>query len=234
MDTKSVQALAFDLDGTLVDSILDLANAANAMREGLGLSPLSQERIEGFVGDGMSTLVHRAICDDFEQMAEEAQWQQGFTLFVQHYYAHLADNTRPYAGVIDGLKLLKQQNFPLVLITNKAERFATELLKRLDMADYFCLVLGGDSLPEKKPLPTPLIHACEVLNITPAELLMIGDSKNDMLAAKAAGAMAVAVDYGYADIAVLNQDAATKPDLIIHAITDLHDKGWLSKDIVND
>ncbi len=234
MTPKSVQALAFDLDGTLVDSIQDLANAANAMRENLGLTALPQTTLESYVGDGMSTLVHRALTEDMNQEADADLWQKGFTAFAQHYFQHIADYTRPYDGVIDGLKLLKQQSFPLVVITNKSERFAIELLKKLDLLDYFSLVLGGDSLPEKKPLPTPLIHACEVLNIQANELIMIGDSKNDILAAKAAGAIAVGVNYGYANMVILGKNPETKPDLIISSITDLHDGGWLKQDIIND
>ncbi len=234
MTEKNVQAIAFDLDGTLVDSIVDLAQAANAMRADLGLELLNEDTIESYVGDGMGTLVHRSLTNEMQGIAEDALWQQGFTLFVQHYFAHIADNTRPYPGVIDGLKLLKKQSFPLVVITNKNERFAIELLKRLDLLDYFSIVIGGDTLPERKPSAAPLIHACEVLNIKPDELIMVGDSKNDILAAKAAGATAVGVNYGYANMNDLSQNKATAPDIRVNLITDLHDQGWLKKEILND
>lgn len=217
-----VKAFAFDLDGTLVDSIKDLAMAANAMRAALGLDELPMEMLQSFVGDGMATLVHRALVGARDSLADDDLWQRGFALFARHYYEHIADYSAPYRGVADGIPLLKSLGFPVVVITNKSERFAVKLLADLGLADEFSLILGGDSLPEKKPSAQPLRHVCEVLNIEAAELAMVGDSHNDILAAKAAGSVAIGVDYGYENMDDLALDAATRPDAVIHTLTELY------------
>ncbi|QEL55147.1 phosphoglycolate phosphatase [Chromobacterium paludis] len=217
MNLKSIQAVAFDLDGTLVDSIPDLANAANAMRAHLGLPPLEPERIKSHVGDGIASLVHRAITDERHAEADGHIWERGYRFFVQHYREHLADQTTVYAGVRDGLALLRALKRPLVVITNKSERLAVPLLEQLELRDPFSLILGGDTLPEKKPSALPLLHACQVLGIQPNELAMVGDSPNDVSAARAAGSLAIAVDYGYADASALGAD------LTVGSIAELYD-----------
>lgn len=214
---NAIKAFAFDLDGTLVDSVADLAASANAMREQLNMPPLDEERIKSHVGDGIASLVHRALTDSREQQADEALWTKGFSLFVTHYYEHLTDYTKPYPHVETTLALLKTLGFPLVVITNKNERFATKILEKLNLLDYFSLVIGGDTLPEKKPSILPLIHTCEVLNIESEELAMIGDSKNDIFAAKNAGSLAIGANYGYEDI------TEYEPDIVIEQFFELYD-----------
>ncbi len=218
-----VQAVAFDLDGTLCDSVADLAAAANAMREQLGLSALPEKTIESYVGDGIANLVHRVLTNSRDDQAEAGQWEQGFTLFVRHYHDHIADHTRPYPETEAGLGLLKSLGIPLVVITNKSERLAVKLLRDLNLADYFSLILGGDSLAEKKPSPLPLLHAAEVLGINPANMLMVGDSHNDILAAKAAGCLSVGVTFGYGDMQELVHNPATKPDWLIGSLPEIYD-----------
>ncbi len=217
MDLTRIKAIAFDLDGTLVDSLPDLAAAANAMREHLDLPPLAAERIMSHVGDGIASLVHRAITDDRDGTAHEELWSEGFSYFVRYYHEHLTVHTTVYPGVITGLELLKVMKLPLVVITNKSVRLAVPLLRELGLSDDFCLVLGGDSLPEKKPSAHPLHHTCMTLGIAPEELLMVGDSINDVLAARAAGAPVVAVSYGYADPASLDAD------VVIDSLVELYE-----------
>jgi len=207
MTLSHIRAVAFDLDGTLADTIPDLAAAANAMRLHFDLAPLLAERIQSHVGDGIASLVHRALTDERDGQAPIETWQAGFAFFVKYYHEHLCDYSRLYLGVEAGLDLLRARQLPLVVITNKSERFAVPLLQQLGLADRFSLILGGDSLPEKKPSALPLLHACEVLGIKPNELAMVGDSANDVLAARAAGSVAVAVSYGYGDAAKLQADA---------------------------
>ena len=129
----------------------------------------------------------------------------------------------PYPETEAGLALLKSLGIPLVVITNKNEILAAELLKQLGLADYFSLILGGDSLPEKKPSPLPLQHAAEVLGIDPANMIMVGDSRNDIIAAKAAGCLSVGVTFGYGDMTLLSQDKATKPDWIIGSLPEIYE-----------
>lgn len=222
LQLDSIQAFAFDLDGTLVDSIKDLAVSANYMRESLGLEQLPIDTLKSFVGDGMGRLVHRALTNHHDDLADDALWQQGFAVFAQYYHQHIADYSSPYSGVIEGVQLLKSLGYPVVVITNKSERFALKLLQDLGMLDDFSLVIGGDSLNEKKPSALPLQHVCEVLNITPTQLAMVGDSHNDIEAAKAAGSYAIGVDYGYEDMNTLAINDATRPDAVIHSIVELY------------
>ena len=220
---EHVQAAAFDLDGTLCDSLPDLAAAANAMRASLDLPPLPQPTVESYVGDGIAVLVHRALTGNVDGRAEEELWAQGFTLFVQYYAEHIADRTRAYPETEAGLGLLKSLGIPLAVITNKNEVLAVKLLEALGLSDYFSLVLGGDSLPEKKPLPAPLLHAAEVLGIPVENMIMVGDSRNDILAAKAAGCPSIGVTFGYGDMAELSKHEATRPDWTIGSLPEIYE-----------
>ena len=217
-----IQAVAFDLDGTLCDSIPDLAAAANAMRQTLGMAALPDAAVQSYVGDGIGVLVHRALTDNLQGTAPEAQWQQGYTAFVRHYAEHIADRTRAYPETEAGLGLLQSLRIPLAVITNKNEILAVKLLKALKLDGYFSIVTGGDTLPEKKPSPEPLRHVAQVLGVNVANIIMVGDSKNDIISAKAAGSIAVGVTFGYGDMAQLSQDPATTPDWTINALPDIY------------
>lgn len=217
-----VQAAAFDLDGTLCDSAADLAAAANAARAHLNLPPLPEAVVRSYVGDGIARLVHRVLTDSREEDAPAEQWEKAFVFFVHYYRGHLSVFTRTYPETEAGLGLLKSLGIPLAVVTNKNEVLAVELLQQLGLADYFSLILGGDSLPEKKPSPLPLLHAAEVLGVPPANMLMVGDSANDVLAAKAAGCPSVGVTFGYGDMAALSQNSATRPDWLIGSLAEIY------------
>lgn len=206
MKFDNIKAIAFDLDGTLVDTLPDLIAAANAMRAEQGLAPLPAERVREHVGDGIASLVHRALTDARDGRATDEQWQQAFRFFVGYYREHLTDHSQIYPGVLTALGLLRALKLPLAVVTNKSERLAEPLLRELKMADDFALLIGGDTLPEKKPSALPLAHTCELLGVKPADLLMVGDSANDVAAARAAGCPVVLVGYGYGDAAALDAD----------------------------
>lgn len=208
MNLQHIKAIAFDLDGTLVDSLPDLIAAANAMRQHLDLPPLHADRIRAHVGDGIASLVHRSITDDRDGEAEPEVWEQGFRFFVQYYHQHLTDLTTVYPGVTTAIGLLKALNLPLAVISNKSARLVLPLLQQLGLADDFALILGGDSLPEKKPSALPLLHTCQVLDIKPENLLMVGDSSNDVAAARSAASPVAVVSYGYGEAASLKADIA--------------------------
>ena len=209
MPSYPLHAVAFDLDGTLVDSLADLAAAANAMRQQRGLSPLSAARVQSFVGDGAPVLVARTLADDPAAQVEETAAQiKGRAAFAAAYAQGLATHTRAYAGVAEALLTLSAQGWPLAVITNKPIGFTQPLLQQLGLASFFSVVLGGDSLPTKKPSPAPLAEVCRRWGIAPAALLMVGDSHNDILAARAHGSPVVAVSYGYgSDASQLGADA---------------------------
>lgn len=220
---QSIQAVAFDLDGTLVDSIGDLAASANAMRCALNMPPLSQDVLLSFVGDGMARLVHRALTNNHEELAEQSLWEKGFELYVRHYAEHSTDNTRLYKHVADTLALLKTLNLPLAVITNKSQIFAQPILEKLGVAKEFSIIIGGDTLPEKKPSALPILHVCELLRIEPINMLMVGDSINDILAARNAKSKVVGVSFGYGNMEKLSNNPETRPDAVIQDFGQLYD-----------
>lgn len=221
--SQTIQAVAFDLDGTLCDSVPDLAASANAMRAALGLEPLPQETVQSYVGDGVGVLVHRAITADHHGKAEQSLWERGFNEFVRHYHLNIAVSTRTYPQTEAGLDLLKSLGLPLAVVTNKSEKLAVKLLQDLGLRDYFSMVIGGDTLPERKPAAEPLLHVADVLGVQPENLLMVGDSHNDILCAKAARCPVVLVSFGYGDVGELSQNPDTKPDGVIAALPEIYE-----------
>ena len=204
-----VKAVVVDLDGTMLDTIGDLANAANATRIELGFAPLDPEFIKTFVGKGIVNLVSRTLTDGRGGL-EQAALDQGVAVFERHYALCLAETTRAYPGVEQGLRALREMGLRLGCITNKAARFTHPLLEQTGLADYFEIVLAGDTLARKKPDPLPLLHAAEFFKVQPHELLLIGDSVNDVQAAHAAGCPVFVVPYGYnegQDIRTQNYEA---------------------------
>ncbi|MBD1387941.1 phosphoglycolate phosphatase [Neiella sp. HB171785] len=194
MKVEQIKGIAFDLDGTLLDSAPDLAAAVNAMLTGLGAEPVAEIQVRHWVGNGMPVLVQRAMR---HIGADESQFDHAFSLFAQAYADDPTSRSTLYPGVAEALAQLHQQDIPMAVITNKAQRFLPAILSGFDIAPYFSQVLGGDTLAEKKPHPMPLLHVCQQWQIEPQQLLMVGDSKNDIEAGKAAGCMTLGLTYGY-------------------------------------
>lgn len=195
-----IAAIALDLDGTLVDSVPDLAAAANRIRHLQALPPLDDARMRSFVGDGVSALLKRALTDSMTQEPEPAAFQRALQAFHRDYAEHLADATQVYPGVRPALDGLTERGIRLAVVTNKPERHARALLQALNLSPYFVEVLGGDSLPERKPAPEPLWEAARRLKVRPEQLLMIGDSDKDFFSAEAAGCPCGLVTYGYGPV----------------------------------
>lgn len=197
--SKNIQCILFDLDGTLVDSAPDLANAVNATLSALGRPTFSQNSIRNWVGNGAKTLIERALCGQAEisDKLDPALARDALSVFLEHYKTHLCIDSVLYPGVKDTLEQLSQKGFVLGLVTNKPAAFISPLLEGLNIAEYFSCQIGGDSLANKKPHPEPLTTAIAQLNQTIENTLMVGDSRNDILAAQAAGVKSVAVTYGY-------------------------------------
>jgi phosphoglycolate phosphatase len=193
-------AIALDLDGTLLDTIHDLAEAVNVLLAEMGHAPLPKDTIRALVGKGMANLVRRALAlarnvpvaaiDDATRDAALARYQA-------HYEAILGRGTLPFPGMVEGLDALRAMGFPLAVVTNKASRFVQPHLVHAGIAHHFALVIGGDTLATRKPDPGPLLHVAEAFGIAPARLLMVGDSINDVAAARAAGCPVLVLPYGY-------------------------------------
>lgn len=204
------QAILFDLDGTLVDSVPDLAFSVNIMLQELDRTPVEEGIVRHWVGNGAERLVKRALTGEMEAEPGAVLFEKAYPLFLEAYADHVMVDSRLFPGVESGLQALQQAGFPMGCITNKPERFTTPLLKGLGIDHYFSIQVSGDTLPVKKPDPRPLRYAAEFFKVPAERMLMVGDSRNDVQAARAAGSQIVCVPYGYnhgEDITVENPDA---------------------------
>lgn len=199
MQLTDKKLLIFDLDGTLINSALDLALAVNYMLEQLHRETFSEDVIHGWVGNGALTLVKRALLGkrELDDSLDDVYVQEALKIFLDYYENNLCNATIPYPHVIETLYTLKHKGYTLAIVTNKPFKFVDPILKALQMDGLFSQILGGDSLDEKKPHPMPLVNVCKTLNVTIDASVMIGDSKNDILAANACGMDSVGVTYGY-------------------------------------
>lgn len=184
--------LIFDLDGTLIDSVNDLAMAVDTMLERLNTPKAGVASVRTWVGNGSLALVEQAL----KFAKSSADLSTAHTLFLQSY-ANCQDSTKAYDGVTDGLKTLNQHGYTLALCTNKPAKFLPAILAKFGWSDTFACVVAGDSLPVKKPDPAPLLYICRQLGYTPKQAIMIGDSKNDIQAGKNANITTFALSYGY-------------------------------------
>lgn len=207
-------AVLFDLDGTLVDSVPDLAAAANRLLAELGRPPLERAEIARMVGDGVAKLVERALAASGAGSIALAPAVRRFTAL---YEASATALTRPYAGVEAVLERLAEAGARLALCTNKPKAATHAVLEGLGLARFFPVVLGGDSLPLRKPDPAPLLAALEKLGVAPRAAAMVGDHRNDMLAAQRAGVAAIFARYGYG-LATLGD---LKPDAVLESLKEL-------------
>lgn len=193
-----IRALCFDLDGTLLDTIPDLAAAANAMMVDLGMSPLPESQVATFVGKGADRLIERMLAAGGQPAAQDSP---AFAAARERFHANYArcngQAARLYPGVKAGVQSLHQQGLPLACVTNKPSAYIQPLLTQFGLAPYFAFSIGGDTLPVRKPHPGQLLEACRRWQLSPAQVLMVGDSLNDAEAARAAGMPVVMLPYGY-------------------------------------
>ena len=214
------KVIIFDLDGTLINSAPDLALALNHMLKTVNRAEFSEDIIDGWVGNGASTLVKRALSGQTQidnnldtQLCEDA-----LKIFLAFYAKNLCVDTHAYPDVLNTLQRLQKEGYILALVTNKPFAFVEPILKGLGLTDLFEVVLGGDSLKERKPSPMPLEYVCNELKVTHKECVMVGDSKNDILAATAAHMHSIGVSYGYN----YGESIDTyKPDVIIDNFKDI-------------
>ncbi len=194
------KAIFFDLDGTLIDSVPDLALAVNEMLQTLHRETFSEETIRFWVGNGAQILVKRALLgkrDVENSPIDKSFFEKALQIFLNAYGNNICKTTTLYPNVRETLQALQTKGYRLAIITNKPLQFVAPILKELKLNDLFEAYLGGDSLSLKKPDPLPLQHMCKEMQITIEEALMVGDSKNDIQAANACGMQSIGVTYGY-------------------------------------
>jgi len=220
--SNNIKLIAFDLDGTLLDSVPDLAVAADQAVQALGYPGVSEEKVRDYVGNGADVLVGRALSQSMtidpelssELLVKARELFDDFYDKSGHKLSHL------YPAVKETLSELQQAGFTLALVTNKPSKFVPEILEQHGIDKFFVDVLGGDAFPEKKPNPVALNWLMEKHNCQPQEMLMVGDSKNDILAAKNAGCYSFGLTYGYNHGEPIS---ASKPDFVADIIADLVD-----------
>ncbi len=193
-----VKLIMFDLDGTLIDSSIDITNAINYAIEPYGVKPVTVEETINLVGEGITRLMEKIL-----DRSQTKEIDKGILVdrFLDYYSAHLIDKTTVYSGVRETLERLK--GYKKAVISNKREALSTRILNDLGLLKYLDLVVGSDTTPERKPSPVPLIYAMEKLGASPNETVIVGDSNFDVEAGKAAGIKTIAVTYGYRPLDLL-------------------------------
>lgn len=231
----SIRAVAFDLDGTLVDSAPGLARAVDMALYALELPQAGEARVITWIGNGADVLMERALSwarqeratqraasgkpdVDSADIPQDEQSRVLRKLFDRYYAESVDEGSSLFPDVAETLDALHAAGIPLALVTNKPTPFVAPLLEALDLTNYFSVVIGGDDVEHKKPHPEPLLLVAKKLGITPAELLFVGDSRNDILAAQAAGAVSVGLTYGYNYGEAI---ALSKPDWVRDRFSDI-------------
>lgn len=217
MSQFKVRALMFDLDGTLVNTAPEIAQAANAMLKALGLPILPYAQIKSYIGEGAQVLIQRCLAGATHATPAPAVLAEAQALFFKHYADNVMDSL-PFDGVEAGLAALKQRDFKLACVTNKPEKFTMPLLQQSGLAQYFEMVVSGDTLAKKKPDPIQLHHICAEFDVMEAEAMLVGDSATDIAAAQAAGCFIVTVPYGYNQGQAIDE---TQVDATIRDLTEL-------------
>ncbi len=218
MTLKKPEMVLIDLDGTLVDSVPDLAWCVDETMKVLDMPTRGEAKVRDWVGNGVPRLIERALVDDLNGQPSDALYAKAAPIFMQFYADHPCDRSQLYPHVEQGLQWLLSQGIQLGCVTNKDEQFTLPILKKLAIYDYFKIVISGDTLPLKKPDPAPLLHGANFFDVQPSEAMMLGDSMSDVKAARAAGFNIVCMSYGYnhgIDI------RTAKPDAVIDTFAEL-------------
>jgi phosphoglycolate phosphatase len=197
MSIRKPDMILIDVDGTLVDSVPDLAYCVDEMMKKLGRPECGEDKVREWVGNGVERLVKRALLGTLDGEPDEQAYQEALPIFNELYADNTSKRSYLFDGVREGLDYLKSAGYKLGCVTNKAAQFTVPLLKDLGVYDEFAIVISGDTLPQKKPDPAPLLHAAEFFGVSPEHSLMIGDSVSDVKAARAAGFQIACMTYGY-------------------------------------
>lgn len=199
--------IVFDLDGTLIDTAPDLVESLNHTIAARDLAPVSYEDLTHLVGQGARMMIQRAFALRGAPLTED-EVPALLDRFIDHYESGMPGKSRPYPGLVEALDRLKAKGFKLAVCTNKMERLAVPLLERLNLTTYFATIAGGDTFAFRKPDPAHILATVERAGGSPDKVLMIGDSINDILAARNGNIPSIAVPFGYSDVPVAELGAS--------------------------
>ena len=220
MKTFKPKLIMIDVDGTLVDSVPDLAYCIDEMMQKLGLQKWGEDKVRHWVGNGVPKLVERALTGELEGRPIKEVFDKAYPIFLDLYEDNNSQRSYLYDGVREGLDYLISQGYQLGCVTNKSEQFTHPLLKALGIFNDFKIIISGDTLAKRKPDPMPLLYCAEHFNLKPKDCLMLGDSVSDVKAARAAGFDIICMSYGYNHG---NDIADENPDLVIDSMNQLSD-----------
>jgi len=215
---RKPKMVLIDVDGTLVDSVPDLAFCVDEMLKTLDMSPHGEAEVRHWVGNGVERLVRRALIGQLDGEPDEALFERAYPIFMDLYKDNTSKRSSLYPGVKEGIDYLKDAGYTLGCVTNKAEAFTHPLLKDLGIFDYFESVVSGDTLEKKKPDPLPLLYSAEKLGVSAQDSLMLGDSISDVKAARAAGFQIICMSYGYNHGVDIHE---SNPDVVIDSMAEL-------------
>ncbi len=200
---KKKDLVIFDLDGTLIDSAPSLHKAVNCMLQELNLEPLDLETVRDFIGNGSAILVKRALARDIDYQKyeiDEDLAKKALDTLLEYYGANLTADTLLYEGAKETLENLKEKGYKIALATNKPNQFVKEILEHFKIDKYFDYTIGAGVVENKKPHPQMLLKVCKDMQVEPKSAIMVGDTNNDILAAKNAKMDSIALTYGYSAI----------------------------------
>jgi len=215
---KKPEMVLIDLDGTLVDSVPDLAWCVDETMKALDMPVRGEAKVRNWVGNGVPRLIQRALIGQLDGEPSDADYAKAAPIFMDLYADNASKRSQLYPSVIEGLQWLKDQGIRIGCVTNKDEQFTLTILKDLGLFDFFEIVISGDTLPFKKPHPAPLLHGAEFFNVKPENAMMIGDSISDVKASRAADFSIICMSYGYnhgVDI------RTASPDVVIDSFAEL-------------
>ena len=217
---RKPKMVLIDVDGTLVDSVPDLAFCVDEMLKAVDMSPHGEAEVRHWVGNGVERLVRRALIGQLDGEPDDALFEKAYPIFMELYKENTSKRSCLYPGVKEGIDYLQAAGYKLGCVTNKAEEFTHPLLKDLGLFDYFESIVSGDSLDKKKPDPLPLLYSAEKLGVSAEDSLMLGDSISDVKAARAAGFQIICMSYGYNHGVDIRE---SKPDAVIDSMVELKD-----------
>lgn len=220
MSIKKPEMILIDVDGTLVDSVPDLAYCVDEMMKALDMPVHGEAKVREWVGNGVERLTRRALIGKLDGEPDDALFDKAYPIFLDLYAENTSKRSCLYPGVKEGLDYMQAQGYKLGCVTNKVAQFTHPILKDLGIFDRFDIIISGDTLAKKKPDPLPLLHGAEHFGVKPENAMMLGDSMSDVKAARAAGFQIICMSYGYnhgEDIRDYN------PDAVIDSMVELKD-----------